>query len=286
MKYFVFIFWIFFTPLSLNGKAVMPRINATLFINEGLTDFSTLFKFIDPKLKNKVQVLFENDKLDHVDSKAYDLEATFDKYWEKQSRFWYSLDINLDGENELLYLSEFTEEIEMESFEIYILKNNIYTAILREVGHLIAYKIHPNTKEIVLYHHRYPCCASVSHNINMVRLINNKIVLRKKYVVARDIGMKGDFFPKHVKFSSKMIELKKEVIIRWSPSVISKNASESFQNNIVGKYEKGTQFRVLCHKGSWKYVLMCDKPMKRDSNSGIIDTDNFYDVKVFGWMKN
>ncbi len=286
MKYFIFIFFILYLPVFANSKAVMPRINASLFVNNGLTDFSNLFKLIDPNLKLKVKRLFDQDKLDHVDSKAYDLNAIFDNYWKNQSKYWYSLDMNLDGENELLYLSEFTEEIEMESFEIYVLLNDTYNCIYKETGHLLAYKIHPNTKEIILFHHSYPCCSSVSHNINMVRLINDKIALRKKYVVARDIGMKGDFFPKHVKYSYEMNRLKKEETVRWSPNEINVSASESFQNNIVGKYEKDTPYRTLFVKGRWKYVLMCDKPMKRIPNQGIIDTDNFYDVKVFGWIKN
>ncbi len=282
---FLFFSFLLLSP-NLFSTAIMPRLNASIFVNDGLTDFSFLFKTVDVNLKNKVQSLFEKDRLDHYDTKAFDLDAVFSVYWEKHNKYWFSLDLNKDGENEILYLNELTNEIEMESFEIYQFNQGYYKNIYKESGHLLAYKIHPNTKEIILFHHKYPCCSSVSHNINMVRLVNGKIVLRKKYVVASDNGMNGStkFFPKKVKYTRKMSYLKQDVLVRWSSSIISVKASDFFESNVVGRFSKGAEYRVLFEIGKWKYVLMCAPPLKRVSNEGIIDSSNFMDVKVFGWI--
>ena len=58
------IFFSFITLFSFS-KVDMPRVSAAIFVNGGLTDFSILFKSTDSELKTKVQVLFDEDCLDH-----------------------------------------------------------------------------------------------------------------------------------------------------------------------------------------------------------------------------
>lgn len=267
----------------------MSSISASLFINNGKTDLEILFhsnNFSD--LEKNVEKLFNEDQLDHAYSKAFDMEAKFSVYWKMNGKYWSSLDLNKDGKNELFFLPKAINPDDIELIEIYTQKKGIYNLIYKESGHIIAYKIHPNTKEIVLFHHQYPCCSSASHNINMVRLVNGKINLRKKYFLARDEGMKGDFFPNSVNFTSKFNYLKKRTTVRWSPEKISKNAWSVFQENKLAIYPKLTPFRILAKKGNWYYIEICGEPIirKKKLYDCVINSENFNNVHVFGWIFN
>lgn len=285
MRYLLLNISFLLTSVFSYSNADMPRIPASIFVNGGQTDFSILFKSIDKELKNKVQLLFDEDRLDHSLSKAYDVEAVFDRYWKENEKLWHSLDVNKDGVNELIYLSILSETNESESFEIYSLKDEKYRLIFGDSGHLLAYKIHPNTKEIILFHHKYPCCSSASHNINMIRLVGGQIVLRKKYFIAKNEGMKGIFFPKKVNYTSDYFYLNTNTTLRWSSGVIDEKASDVFNDNIIAIYPKGTPYRILAEENGWKYVLFCGVPSKKESNIGIITPENFSEIHVFGWIE-
>lgn len=265
----------------------MSSISASLFINNGKTDLEILFhsnNFSD--LEKNVEKLFNEDQLDHAYSKAFDMEAKFSVYWKMNGKYWSSLDLNKDGKNELFFLPKAINPDDIEFIEIYTQKKGVYKLIYKESGHIIAYKIQPNTKEIVLFHHQYPCCSNASHNINMVRLVNGKINLRKKYFLARDEGMKGDFFPNSVNFTSKFNYLKKRTTVRWSPEKISKNAWSVFQENKLAIYPKLTPFRILAKKGNWYYIEICGEPIirKKKLYDCVINSENFNNVHVFGWI--
>lgn len=279
---------LFFTIYCLcNAKAVIPTINPSVFINGGKTNLFSLYKPSDsPSVKSKIEKLFNEDQFDHPFSKAYDSEAKFNLYWEKNKQFWHTIDLNKDGKDELLYQSVATNDEEIEFLEIYSQKKGKYQLIYKESGHFIAYKIHPHTQEIILFHHDYPCCTNASHTINMVRLVRGKIKLRKKYFLARDEGMKGDFFPKRVKFSSEYQYLQKQTIIRWSPEKITKNAWKMYQENKLAEYPKNTLCRILSRKGRWWYIEICGEPILHQKNpyEFVINSINFNDVPVFGWI--
>lgn len=270
-----------------NAKVVMPTINSSLFINGGKTELFDLLKSSDsPSVKREIEKLFNEDQFDHPFSKAYHSEATFNLYWEKNKSFWSVIDLNKDGKDELLYLPIAANDEEIEFVEIYLQKKGKYQLTYKESGHFIAYKIHPNTKEIVLFHHQYPCCSSASHTINMVRLVKGKIKLRKKYFLARDEGMKGDFFPNRVTFSSKYQYLQKQIIVRWSPEKITKNAWKMYQENKLAEYPKNTPCRILSRKGRWWYIEIFGEPILHQKNpyEFVINSINFNDVPVFGWI--
>ena len=270
-----------------NAKAVMPTINSSLFINGGKTDLNTLLKSSDLSfVKNNVEKLFNTDQFDHLFSKAYDLQAKFSIYWEKNKQFWSINDLNKDGKDELLYQKKAVNDEDVEFVEIYTQKKGEYHLIYKESGHFIAYKIQPNTKEIVLFHHQYPCCTNASHTIYLLRLVNGQIKLRKKYFLARDQGMKGDFFPQKVKFKSNYHFLQKETIVRWSPEKITKNAWKFYQENKLAQYPKNTPYRILSRKGKWAYVEISGEPMihKKNPYEFVINSINFNDVHVFGWI--
>ncbi len=273
-----------FSSGILHGKAVMPNIDFRLFVNGGKNDFNSIFSnsFSTQELK-AIEDLFEKDQLDHEFSKAYDTEAVFQNYWNQNQKYWFVADLNKDGKKELLYLSAATENSEMEKVEIYSGKGNKYDLVFQNAGHLIAYKIHPNTQEIILFHHQYPCCSSASHNVNMIRLARGKMRFRKKYFFASDEGMKGEFFPKKVSFPSDFHFLNKSTVLRWCPEVIKKQAWVIRQENRLGTYPAKAIYKILARKGAWLYVEMFDKPSI--DKLGVLAPDYFKDIHVFGWMK-
>ena len=261
------------------ANVVMPRIPVGLFVNGGETDFSKLF--IDQKntIKEQVKKLFDFDKLDHEYTKAYETEAKFEIYWLKNESNWHFIDLNRDGKSELIFQSIATLNNEMEFVEIW----SNQTVLYKESGHFIAYKIHPNTNEIILFHHKYPCCSSASHNIDMVRYVRGKIRLRKKYFLARDSEMKGDFFPPKVKYTSNYHYLNNNTPVRWSSNRIMNNASKLSNENKVADYPKATPYWILAKRNGWNYVLMCGEPIS--NQKGLIRSENFKDVHVFGWIR-
>lgn len=275
-----FLFSVFLINSSLFGMTY--ETPESFFINNAKTDFETIFIKNNEELQKCVRQLFDNDLLNHDLTKAYDLEAKFEKYWTKYETSWHLLDLNNDGVFELLFNNS-SNEPEHLSFELFKKENQKYQAIYFQIGKLVGYKIHPNTKEVILYRHQYPCCTNLSHNIDMVRLLNGKIILRKKFFVARPDEMKTKFFPQKVSYPKAYLFLSKDEKVRWSAEVITKNATRMSQENVISKYTKGTPYRVLAVEKGWKYVLICGEPSK-DLNK-IINPANFIYTHVFGWVK-
>src|SRR5690606_1494991 len=152
------------------------------------------------------------------------------------------------------------------------------------MGHLPAYKIHPNTGEILLYHHEYPCCENASHNLNRLRLVNNKITLVKRYFLGRDHGMLGKFFPEKSRFTGKFAYTTGKTILYWSPEVIGKNAwPRRSEQNIIAPYPDSVPYSTLAQKGKWRFVIMHGAPVIEENR--VINPANFTNTWIYGWIK-
>ncbi len=269
--------------MRLSASVVMPDIPWQLFVNGGRTDFDSVLVADDEFVRHEVKMMFDNDQLSHPYTKAYDLKADFEVYWKIFGKYWRRCDLNKDDRFELFFNGVVNMEDSMEVFQIYVLKDIDYETVYDRPGRLIAYKIHPLTGEVILFHHQYPCCNNASHNINTVRLIDGKANLRKKYFVARDSEMKGRFFPKTVLYEDDYSILERKTMLRWSGEVIRYGAWMRSPSNEIVHYAAGTPYRVLAIEEGWKYVLMCGPPEKERSK--VINPDNFEDVKVYGWIR-
>lgn len=277
------IFFTFFAfLLSIQVNAANYSIPESIFVNEGKTDFNNIFITNESELNENVNQLFDDDVLNHEYSKAFDLNSKFVDYWLKQKQFWHLIDLNHDGVNEMFYSNDNLQAEDI-SFEIYVKANNKYVARYFEKGKLIAYKIHPKTNEIILFRHQYPCCSNISHNIEMVRFLNNNFHLRKKYFVARPDEMKTKLFPSKVNYKSNYHYLKEESKIRWSAEVIKEKAARTSNENVISKFPKGSVYKVLSIEKGWKYVLMCSEPSKETNR--IINPANFVNTHIYGWIK-
>ena len=69
------------------------------------------------------------------------------------------IDLNADAIPEIVFSGYSDPSDDREFMEVYSINNGKGERIYREIGHLLAYKSNPNTNEVLLYHHQYPCCG-------------------------------------------------------------------------------------------------------------------------------
>lgn len=153
----------------------------------------------DLGLKDKVKAIYNEKRINHylIDSDRQQFEAYFENY----KQYWHAIDLNQDGELELVFQGYYEKGDDREYTEIYCLEGNNYKMKYAEIGALLGYKVNPYSGEIVLYTHEYPCCESYTHTINTLRLISGTIKSKAKFFIARDKGdMKGNFFPTRLNF--------------------------------------------------------------------------------------
>ncbi len=273
-----------FLPLISNGAIViMPRVEAGLFINAPRTDFDSIFIDKPNELKNAVEWLFDKDKLSHDWTKSLNLSFEFPKYWSLFKDKWHLVDMNQDGNPELLFSGQPYANDEKEMFSVYANYGSVWKEMFWDDGHLLAYKIHPRTQEILLYHHRYPCCSQSTHAITRLRFLKNKIYQLKKYFLARDRDMQGQFFPSKSRFPLNYKELKKTTMLYWSKGKIMDKALMFIKTNEIIHYPSGTVYKVLAQEGKWKYALMYTPPISEQSP--VVNAANLTNVKYFGWIE-
>ncbi len=274
-----------FLSVSLYASVDMTRVNPELFINRPQTDLSVI-TVNDEALKEKwVRSLFDRDLLNHEGTRAFSTTAGFDAYYAAFKEKFRLIDLNSDGTPELVFEGFVSRDDEKEHIEIYRSSNGELTRIYDEIGHVLAYKIQPNTQEVLLYHHQYPCCLNASHNLNRLRLVEGKIQSVKRYFVAREAGdMKGRFFPEKSTFSNRLKATKKEVDLRWSGAVISKDAwTRRVPSNIIAPYKKGSLYKILAEENGWLFVRMQTPPEIGENK--VVNPGNLQETAVYGWLE-
>ncbi|MFT7344159.1 MAG: hypothetical protein ACI9XP_000742 [Lentimonas sp.] len=282
MKNLLFFSFIFLFFASNAAIIIMPEIEAKLFIDEPNQDFNSIYLQDESQVLKAVKFLFDNDKLDHSGTRAYDVKATFEAYWGAVKNDWHLIDMERDGKPELLYSGKPYYGDDKDFFYLYVQVKDTWKEVYWDEGRLLAYKIHPNTEEVLLYHHRNPCCSQSSHNINRLRWINGGLKVQKKYFLANDQQMKGDFFPPYSIHNEKFYELKEEKMLLWSDSIISENAYVMAPTNEIIPFEKGAHYKVLYRMKKWRYVQFVSPPKLEQSR--VVNSTNLQDVKVFGWL--
>ncbi len=277
---------VFFILIAFHGfsEVEMTRVNPALFIHRPQTNFDSITLSNEPLKSKMMEYLFENELIDHEGSKAYNPNAAFIHYYKQYKSLYRLIDLNRDGIPELVFNGFVSETDDREHLEIWGSKNGTVFRIYREVGHLLAFKIHPNTKEILLFHHQYPCCVNASHNLNRLRLVGEKMQLVKRYFLGRDRDMVGPFFPKRSKFTPKYEVLKKRTALYWSPAVVEKDAwLLRSQSNRIAQYDSLTVYTVLAREKKWQFVLMKGAPVVE--KNVVINPKNFAETWVYGWIK-
>jgi len=277
------ILMLFIAPAAFAAEIVMPRVDPKLFIHQPQTDLDVI-TLKDERLKEQlVKGLFDNDKIDHLGSKAFDPQAKFTEYYKHFGPFYRLIDLNNDGTPELFFNGVVSDADDREYVEIYRNDKGIATEIYKEVGHIMAYKIQPNTKEVLLFHHQYPCCGNASHNLNRLRLVEGKMQLVKRYFLGRDNDMKGKFFPDSIRNTAGYEMTSKKLELRWSGEVISENAwYRRNPDNIIAHYDSPALYRILAEEKGWYFVLVHAAPIKETSQ--VINADNFKDTWIYGWV--
>lgn len=262
----------------------MTRVDAKIFIANPETDFSKI-QVRNEALKAKmVEFLFMNDMIDHIGTLAYDPEALFVNYYKQFASLYQLIDLNNDKVPELVFNGYPTEEREKERLQIFTTIKGKPVSVYNEMGHLLAYKIHPNTREVLLYHHQYPCCENASHNLNRLRLIDHKMTLVKRYFLGRDRGMLGKFFPEKSTFTGKFYFTESKTTLYWSPEEITESAWPGrSKKNIITTYADSTAYSVLAEKGKWSFVIMHGAPVIEENR--VINPANFSNTWIYGWIR-
>ena len=277
----------FFSSLcfSLVASVTMTRVDPALFIANPETDLDKVTVTNEALKKSMVNYLFDADLLDHVGTKAYDTQAVFNNYYTQFSALYRLIDLNNDGLPELIFNGFVSSDDDKEYLEIYGTKKGVVTRLFKEIGHVLAYKIQPNTKEVMLYHHQYPCCENASHNLNRLRLIGNELQLQKRYFIGRDSGMVGPFFPKKAQFTSENKRFSKTTKLYWSPAIVTTDAwPRRSQTNVIASYAASSVYTVLAQTKSWSFVLVKSAPMITPNN--VINPANFLQTWIYGWVVN
>jgi hypothetical protein len=262
----------------------MIRVDATTFVNGGREDFESIFKNDPAKLKQSVKQLFDQETILHAGTRGYDLEASFEAYYRLQQNQYHLVDLNQDGTDEVIFNGYINPNDDMEYLEIFAIKNGKFEVVHQEVGHILAFKIHPNTGEIVLFQHKYPCCNARSHNIYQLRLIAGVIQVHTKYFLGRDSDMKGTFFPQEVKYGPKYKTLEKNTLVRWSKEIIEKGAAPDAPTNAIIHYPAGTRYKLLASENGFDYVLLCGPPVIETSL--VVNAENLSKMHLFAWIKH
>lgn len=287
MKTNIFLFFFTFLAIGAHASVDMRRINIRLFVHQPEEDFSKIVVQDPAKKEQLVRYLFEHDLINHQGTRAFAVDAQFDPYYRAFGSQYKLLDLNNDHQPELVFEGLVSNDDEKEHVEIYTVRNGVPKRIYDELGHFPAYKIQPNTGEILLYQHQYPCCLNASHMILRLRLVEGEMQSVKRYFVAREANdMKGHFFPEKTRFTGKLFKTKKKVELRWSKEVITKNAWQlRSQKNSIATYPKGAMYQLLAKENGWMYVRMQTAP-ENDPENKVINTANFEETAIYGWLKS
>lgn len=279
-----FAFLLAFVPLFTSATVDMTRIDPYVFLRDPQTDLSKITISNDVLKHSLVSYLFDHDQLNHEGTKAFTKDAQFAPYYQLFQARYRLIDLNHDSTPELVFEGSVSKDDEREHMEIYRMENGIPKKIYDELGHVLAYLIQPNTQEVLLFHHQYPCCLNASHNINRLRFVDNKIQQVRRYFVAREAGdMKGRFFPAKVTFTKRSKTTEKIVELRWSGAVIAKDAwFGRSQENLVARYDTGSVYSILAEENNWYFVLM-HTPPKLEANR-VVNPANLTETAVYGWL--
>jgi len=276
---------VFLLSFSASAEVEMTRVDASLFIYQPITNFDSVLVNNEPLKRKMMAFLFDNDMIDHAGTRAYDAKATFLDYYKQYAPLYRLIDLNNDQIPELIFNGLVTPGDDREFLEIYGTVQGNVVRLYREIGHLLAYKVQPNTKEILLYHHQYPCCVNASHNLNRLRLIGEKFRVSKYYFLGRDKDMVGPFFPKKSTFTGKYGIFTTPITLRWSPAVVNSGAWKTRSEvNTIADFDSLSVYTVLATENGWDFVLMKTNP-KLDKKNRVINPANFGETAIYGWVR-
>ena len=278
----ILLFIFYFSSYQAQVNPNLVNIPHEVFVNNGQNDFNKILSQ-DASIREKVEILHSLNEINH------DLTVqtnSFNEYWKRYELQWFHISLVKNQKPLLLFKGLKNDVDERDYIEIYdIEKERSKRGLFSNVGVLLAYNIHPLTKEIILYVHKYPCCKSASHNIYRLRRIKDGLKINDRFFVGRDSGdMVGPFFPEKIKFSDRYYRLEKKTEVRWSPAVVNENAFENWATtNLMIHYNEGAIYKVLYEKNGWQFVVFFNGIVEEQSR--MLNYTNFNNKGVYGWIE-
>lgn len=283
MVNFLTLFCVLFCTFSYaQNDPQLVKIPMEVYVPHGKNNFSTIL-YKDSTLKDKVAFLHAHNELDHDLSV---ITNSFSEYWKQFKGDWFWIKFHKNQPPLLLFRGLKVANDEREYIQLYDVsrpqnKRRIFTS----VGNLLAYKIQPNTAGLILYVHEYPCCHSATHFIKVLRYIDDKIRIKKRFFVGRSKGdMKGPFYPKESKIVPGYKILQKKTAVRWSPEIIEKGAFMNWSpSNLLIHYKKGAVYKVLGEDNGWLFIFITSGITHESSR--MLNYTTFKHTGIYGWIK-
>ncbi|SFT42514.1 hypothetical protein SAMN05216474_0493 [Lishizhenia tianjinensis] len=284
MKFYITLIVLSFSFISKAAGVVYEHLPLNMI--HGLRTHVDSVFIATPELKEAVKTLYTGKMINHY--LEDDGRENFETYFSLYKEFWHFIDLNQDGQLELLFQGKYEATDDRAYTEIYTLSENKYVLSYVEIGALLGYKINPNNNEIILYTHEYPCCESYTHNISTLRFIRGEIKVKKKFFIARDKeDMKGEFFPDSLHFKGTYQISKQEIALYWSPTPITENAFvggiRRLQTNLICHFPEHTLFRILAETPDAYYILITGKA--KEENGLPINVANLEMIPIYGWIQ-
>ena len=113
-------------------------------------------------------------------------------------------------------------------------------------------------------------------------MVGIEIQSLKKYFLARDEGMKGNFFPDTSIFRENYFELKDTATLYWSDRKINTGAFLFSQSNAIIRFAPKSRYKRLAKEDGSTYVMFIDPPLQEENE--LVNPANLLQMKMLGWL--
>ncbi len=216
---------------------------------------------------------------------SLNIESTFKEYLDEHENDIFFIDLDFDGDYDIIFSGKECPGFSKKIFEIYENKSDTLIRHLKITGMFLNFDFINST--ILIYDP--PCCAQKTNFILEFKFDNYQLILEnvKSLIGANYMG--GPFLPSRFEKETNFI-LSKDNFLRWSPNNIDKDITNSCLNdntNIICSYPEGAKGKILYENNEgWCFVLMNHHPKAK--NPCIYDTHRYSNeipIEFYGWMK-
>lgn len=240
------------------------------------------------RLELLTKICYSENHCDFCMADSTILNATFDEYLMEHENSIYFIDLDKDGDLDIIFNGKECSGIETGIVEFYENTGDTLIRHFKIEGRIVNLDIINSTFSV----HDYPCCAQQTHYIVKYEYdkntFNHKIVEAVSFVGHSHI-LGGNYFPKSIE-KYERFKTKLNTPLRWSPNTNSFDPTNTCKNdrtNIIYTFPKGTKGVILHeNENDWCFVKMSPSSFSINScqDNYIKDLPQSM-VCYYGWMK-
>ena len=185
-------------------------------------------------------------------------ERTFEEYLASHSKSIKFVDLDHDGDQDVIFNGKECSGIDAGLVEIYENESDSLIRKFKSEGILVHFNL--DSLSFVIYD--YPCCAQQTHYVIEYKFDTESFTLTAQQAhlfVGNSTVLGGPYFPKqaqsHFPFTSKS-----EIALRWSANTTDSDPTKTCNNsmtNIICSYPEGSTGEVLYKSNEdWLFVRM------------------------------